>query len=187
MCEELISSSWEKNHMSNFSYTISIGQLGEQLTLNQWVLGSSPRWRTKKVPVERPGFFAAPSPAGRLRRSRKRSASARGDRSLKTLRRSVFFTRPLMTHQKSPGRETGIFCCAIPCGGGLARRAARSCSPRGDRSLKTLRRSVFFTRPLMAHRVSRGRGSGGGGTKGLAACAGTDRSKDRDLLLRHPL
>ena len=62
MCEELISSSWEKNHMSNFSYTISIGQLGEQLTLNQWVLGSSPRWRTKKVPVGRPGFFAAPSP-----------------------------------------------------------------------------------------------------------------------------
>ena len=70
MCEELISSSWEKNHMSNFSYTISIGQLGEQLTLNQWVLGSSPRWRTKKVPVERPGFFAAPSPAGRARTSR---------------------------------------------------------------------------------------------------------------------
>ena len=50
MCEELISSSWEKNHMSNFSYTISIGQLGEQLTLNQWVLGSSPRWCTKKSP-----------------------------------------------------------------------------------------------------------------------------------------
>ena len=47
MCEELISSSWEKNHMSNFSYTISIGQLVEQLTLNQWVLGSSPRWCTK--------------------------------------------------------------------------------------------------------------------------------------------
>ena len=33
--------------MENFDYTISIGQLGEQLTLNQWVLGSSPRWRTK--------------------------------------------------------------------------------------------------------------------------------------------
>ena len=34
--------------MENFDYTISIGQLGEQLTLNQWVLGSSPRWCTKK-------------------------------------------------------------------------------------------------------------------------------------------
>ena len=29
--------------------------------------------------VGRPGFFVAPSPAGRLRRSRKRSASARGE------------------------------------------------------------------------------------------------------------
>ena len=28
MCEELISSSWEKNHMENFDYTISISQLG---------------------------------------------------------------------------------------------------------------------------------------------------------------
>ena len=36
--------------MENFDYTISISQLGEQLTLNQWVLGSSPRWRIKKIP-----------------------------------------------------------------------------------------------------------------------------------------
>ncbi len=57
MCEELISSSWEKNHMSNFSYTISIGQLGEQLTLNQWVLGSSPRWCTRKSLTENAGLF----------------------------------------------------------------------------------------------------------------------------------
>ncbi len=34
--------------MGNFNYTISIGQLGEQLTLNQRVPGSSPRWCTKK-------------------------------------------------------------------------------------------------------------------------------------------
>ena len=121
-----------------------------------------------------------------------------------------------MAHQKSPGRKTGTFCCAIPLtgaasafaqalrlssrgpvaknapqerflyapadgapgfsrkkdrdfllrhppdGGGFALRAAHSRSARGDRSLKTLRRSVFLTRPLMAHRVSRGRGSGGG-------------------------
>src|SRR5699024_6055255 len=50
MCEEHISSFWEKNYMGNFNYTISIGQLGEQLTLNQWVLGSSPRWCTKSKP-----------------------------------------------------------------------------------------------------------------------------------------
>ena len=34
--------------MENFDHTISIGQLVEQLTLNQWALGSSPRWCTKK-------------------------------------------------------------------------------------------------------------------------------------------
>ena len=27
-----------------------LAQLVEQLTLNQWVLGSSPRWCTKKIP-----------------------------------------------------------------------------------------------------------------------------------------
>ena len=27
-----------------------MSHLGEQLTLNQWVLGSSPRWCTKKIP-----------------------------------------------------------------------------------------------------------------------------------------
>ena len=63
MCEELISSSWEKNHMENFDYTISIGQLGEQLTLNQWVLGSSPRWCTKEKPYGNVGlsFFVQSS------------------------------------------------------------------------------------------------------------------------------
>ena len=34
--------------MGSYNYTISIGHLGEQLTLNQWVLGSSPRWCTRK-------------------------------------------------------------------------------------------------------------------------------------------
>ena len=38
--------------MGSYNYTISIGHLGEQLTLNQWVLGSSPRWCTKKSAVE---------------------------------------------------------------------------------------------------------------------------------------
>ena len=42
--------------MENFDYTISIGQLGEQLTLNQWVLGSSPRWRTIPSKSERTSF-----------------------------------------------------------------------------------------------------------------------------------
>ena len=38
--------------MGSYNYTISIGHLGEQLTLNQWVLGSSPRWCTKKTFTE---------------------------------------------------------------------------------------------------------------------------------------
>ena len=48
--------------MENFDYTISIGQLGEQLTLNQWVLGSSPRWCTRNSLAEMQGcFFVAAS------------------------------------------------------------------------------------------------------------------------------
>ena len=66
MCEELISSSWEKNHMENFDYTISISQLGEQLTLNQWVLGSSPRWCTKGKPYGNVGLFSYVQLLGKL-------------------------------------------------------------------------------------------------------------------------
>mgnify|MGYP000509415742 CR=1 FL=1 len=43
--------------MGSYNYTISIGHLGEQLTLNQWVLGSSPRWCTK-FPVTGRYIFA---------------------------------------------------------------------------------------------------------------------------------
>ena len=43
--------------MGSYNYTISIGHLGEQLTLNQWVLGSSPRWCTKKALRKRKAFF----------------------------------------------------------------------------------------------------------------------------------
>ena len=54
--------------MENFDYTISIGQLGEQLTLNQWVLGSSPRWCTRISPTEAWGLFfcITPRESGRL-------------------------------------------------------------------------------------------------------------------------
>ena len=43
--------------MGSYNYTISIGHLGEQLTLNQWVLGSSPRWCTKKYRNKCCGIF----------------------------------------------------------------------------------------------------------------------------------
>ena len=42
--------------MGSYNYTISIGHLGEQLTLNQWVLGSSPRWCTIPSKSERTSF-----------------------------------------------------------------------------------------------------------------------------------
>ena len=42
--------------MKSFDYTISIGHVGEQLTLNQWVLGSSPRWYTIPSKSERTSF-----------------------------------------------------------------------------------------------------------------------------------
>ena len=37
--------------------TYNIGHYGEQLTLNQWVLGSSPRWCTRKSLTENVGLF----------------------------------------------------------------------------------------------------------------------------------
>ena len=43
--------------MRSYDYTSSIGHLGEQLTLNQWVLGSSPRWCTKDSLTQCVGLF----------------------------------------------------------------------------------------------------------------------------------
>ena len=43
--------------MKSFDYTISIGHVGEQLTLNQWVLGSSPRWCTRNSLTQCAGLF----------------------------------------------------------------------------------------------------------------------------------
>ena len=59
--------------MGSYNYTISIGHLGEQLTLNQWVLGSSPRWCTKVQPytvcravflLQFPGTLRIGAPSG---------------------------------------------------------------------------------------------------------------------------
>ena len=79
-----------------------LAQLVEQLTLNQWVLGSSPRWCTKNTATSVAVFFYAPSPSGRAHASRKRLHSPRGERSLKTFHWNVFLTLPLMVHQKQP-------------------------------------------------------------------------------------
>ena len=150
MCEELISSSWEKNHMSNFSYTISIGQLGEQLTLNQWVLGSSPRWCTKKCLAEKQGIFLLCDIA-----EMRNPVHQRGrEQHVRPVSVPAGSNSPVdcWKVRGSPrGLISGKGGCAPSPSGRVHASRKRSHSPRGDRSLKTLRRSVFLTRPLMVH------------------------------------
>ena len=98
----------------------------EQLTLNQWVLGSSPRWCTKKSRNECCGFFVAPFPPGRTHTSRKRSCSSRGDWSLNSVRRTEFLTRPLMVHQSTRCKKLQrVFYCNLS-------KKVQSGAPSGD-------------------------------------------------------
>ena len=59
-----------------------------------------------------------------------------------------------MVHQKSRNRCCGFFAAPFPSGRTRTSRK-RSCSSRGDWSLKMLRRSIFLTRPLMVHQSTR--------------------------------
>jgi len=103
-----------------------LSHLGEQLTLNQWVLGSSPRWCTKKSRNECCGFFVAPFPPGRTHTSRKRSCSSRGDWSLNSVRRTEFLTRPLMVHQSTRCKKLQrVFYCNLS-------KKVQSGAPSGD-------------------------------------------------------
>ena len=121
----------------------------EQLTLNQWVLGSSPRWCTKKSRNECCGFFVAPFPPGRTHTSRKRSCSSRGDWSLNSVRRTEFLTRPLMVHQSTRCKKLQrVFYCNLS-------KKVQSGAPSGDenssgpppvRRAKTLQWGVFRAR-----------------------------------------
>ena len=106
--------------------SLSTSRYGEQLTLNQWVLGSSPRWCTKKSRNECCGFFVAPFPSGRTRTSRKRSCSSRGDWSLNSVRRTEFLTRPLMVHQSTRCKKLQrVFYCNLS-------KKVQSGAPSGD-------------------------------------------------------
>ena len=84
--------------MGSYNYTISIGHLGEQLTLNQWVLGSSPRWCTKVQPygkrkavflLQFPGMLRIGAPSG----TRTARAPRIAYRGAKTPRWGVFRAR----------------------------------------------------------------------------------------------
>ena len=106
--------------------SLSTSRYGEQLTLNQWVLGSSPRWCTKKSRNECCGFFVAPFPPGRTHTSRKRSCSSRGDWSLNSVRRTEFLTRPLMVHQSTRCKKLQrVFYCNLS-------KKVQSGAPSGD-------------------------------------------------------
>ena len=128
-----------------------LAQLVEQLTLNQWVLGSSPRWCTKKSRNECCGFFVAPFPPGRTHTSRKRSCSSRGDWSLNSVRRTEFLTRPLMVHQSTRCKKLQrVFYCNLS-------KKVQSGAPSGDenssgpppvRRAKTPQWGVFRARVL---------------------------------------
>ena len=110
--------------------------LVEQLTLNQWVLGSSPRWCTKKSRNECCGFFVAPFPPGRTHTSRKRSCSSRGDWSLNSVRRTEFLTRPLMVHQSTRCKKLQrVFYCNLS-------KKVQSGAPSGDENRAAARSAV---------------------------------------------
>ena len=57
---------------------------------------------------------------------------------------------PRWCTKKSRNRCCGFFVAPFPSGRTRTSRK-RSCSSRGDWSLKMLRRSIFLTRPLMVH------------------------------------
>ena len=66
----------------------------------------------------------------------------------------VFGFAPTWCTKKSRNRCCGFFVAPFPSGRTRTSRK-RSCSSRGDWSLKMLRRSIFLTRPLMVHQSTR--------------------------------
>ena len=138
--------------MRSYDYTISIGHLGEQLTLNQWVLGSSPRWCTKEKPYGNVGlsFFVQSSGKQCLVRHRGREQHVRavsvppGSNSpvdcwkVRGSLRSLIGRKggyiPVLPHQKRLAGKQGAFlmaCAArthffVPCGAGSKKRTGSS-------------------------------------------------------------
>ena len=106
-----------------------LAQLVEQLTLNQWVLGSSPRWCTKISPTEAWGLFFAsrPGKAGVRAPSGTRTARAGRptSRPAKTPLRGGFRAResPRCCTKKVLSRMAGDFLLHHPLRGGFSVRA----------------------------------------------------------------
>ena len=112
--------------------TLSACHLGEQLTLNQWVLGSSPRWCTKDSSASMQGCFLYA--CNQIKRSLKctigdeNSTAAKGGKKQSS---GLFFSARESAREPenlcacagaetdSPvkqGSKRRIFCCTIPFG-----------------------------------------------------------------------
>ena len=115
-----------------------LAQLVEQLTLNQWVLGSSPRWCTKISPTEAWGLFFCITP-----RESRRSCTIGDENSScrpshvpagKNAPAGRFLERgrvPNGAPKKSSAEWLGTFCCTIPFGAASAFAQALRFSSRG--------------------------------------------------------
>ena len=136
-----------------------LAQLVEQLTLNQWVLGSSPRWCTKECLTRKcRAFFLllyfkkarSGAPSGILEQG--------GGTQCRKERHSAAFLSPRESPRwctrKSRNECCGFFVAPFPPGRTRTSRK-RSCSSRGDWSLNSVRRTEFLTRPLMVHQSTR--------------------------------
>ena len=133
----------------------------EQLTLNQWVLGSSPRWCTKECLTRkcRAFFYCSISRRHDLVYHWGYSNRAAARKCRKERHSAAFLSpreSPRWCTRKSRNECCGFFAAPFPSGRTHTSRK-RSCSSRGDRSLKMLRRSIFLTRPLMVHQEKHGR------------------------------
>ena len=121
-------------------YTTRTCYLREQLTLNQWVLGSSPRWCTKECLTRKcRAFFLlfyfkkarSGAPSGILEQG--------GGTQCRKERHSAAFLSPRESPRwctrKSRNECCGFFVAPFPSGRTRTSRK-RSCSSRGDWSLK---------------------------------------------------
>ena len=114
--------------------------LVEQLTLNQWVLGSSPRWCTKECLTRKcRAFFCCSISRRHDLVQRRRYSNRAAARKCRKERHSAAFLSPRESPRwctrKSRNECCGFFVAPFPPGRTHTSRK-RSCSSRGDWSLK---------------------------------------------------
>ena len=130
----------ESSNLSYLTITAPLAQLVEQLTLNQWVLGSSPRWCTKECLTRKCRAFFCCSILRRHDLVHRQGYSNRAAaRKCRKERHSAAFLSPRESPRwctkKSRNECCGFFVAPFPPGRTRTSRK-RSCSSRGDWSLK---------------------------------------------------